>query len=109
MINNDSQFLSEVQNWENFGYIPSQAIITTVQLALNLQKPILIEGPPGTGKTSLALATAKALNRELIRIQCYEGIDAVQIIGEFNYKKQLLQLQKDQLKENQNTDIFSEE
>ena len=94
---------------ENFGYIPSEEILITVQLALMLNKPILIEGPPGTGKTSLAVATAQTLNRELIRIQCYEGIDAVQIIGEFNYRKQLLQLQKDEIKKDSNSDIFSYE
>lgn len=96
---------------QQHGYIPSAEILTTLQLALLLNKPILIEGPPGTGKTSLAISTALALKRELIRIQCYEGIDAIQIIGEFNYKKQLLQLQNNQIQIESKTelDIFSEE
>ena len=66
-------------NLDDFGYIPSEEITTVVQLSLFLNKPVLIEGPPGTGKTSLAVATAKALQRELIRIQCYEGIDSERI------------------------------
>ena len=94
-------------------YIPTEEILTVVQLALMLEKPILIEGPAGTGKTSLATASAKALGLELLRIQCFEGIDSIQVIGEFNYKKQLLFLQQRHLQrqngiQNDNeTDIFS--
>jgi MoxR-like ATPase len=93
----------------NFGYIPSKEIDTVIQLALYLEKPLLIEGPPGTGKTSLPVSVAKALGLELIRIQCYEGIDSIQIIGEFNYKKQLLQLQKNQIDKKESENIFSED
>ncbi|MHA1990912.1 MAG: AAA family ATPase [Candidatus Hodarchaeales archaeon] len=93
----------------NFGYIPSKEIDTVIQLALYLEKPLLIEGPPGTGKTSLAISVSKALGLELIRIQCYEGIDSIQIIGEFNYKKQLLQLQKNQIDKKESENIFSED
>lgn len=98
-----------------YGYIPSLEIKTVIELMLALNKPVLIEGPAGVGKTSLAIAVAKALDLELIRIQCYEGIDSIQIIGEFNYKKQLLQLQKDYISHNNtdneiiSKDIFSPE
>ncbi|MHA2297324.1 MAG: AAA family ATPase [Candidatus Hodarchaeales archaeon] len=100
---------------EQAGYIANDAIMTIVNLAMHLNKPILVEGPAGTGKTSIAIAAAKALSRELIRIQCYEGITSESIIGEFDYKKQLLTIElaksdvfpekKDQLM----NDIFSEE
>ncbi|OLS22828.1 MAG: Denitrification regulatory protein NirQ [Candidatus Heimdallarchaeota archaeon LC_3] len=96
-------------NLSEHGYIPSEEINTVIQLALYLEKPLLIEGPPGTGKTSLALSVAKSLNLDLIRIQCYEGIDSIQVIGEFNYKKQLLQLQKNHLDKSESEDIFSKE
>ncbi len=78
---------------QRHGYIVNPEIETTLQLALALQKPILVEGPAGTGKTSLAIATANALQRPLYRIQCYEGITVEQIIGEFDYKKQLLKIE----------------
>ncbi len=98
---------------EKAGYIASEEINLALSVALHLEKPVLVEGPAGTGKTSIALAAAKALNWELYRIQCYEGISDVQIIGEFNYKKQLLQIEMDKAAGSyQNgafTNIFSEE
>ncbi len=94
-------------------YIISPEIETTLQLALALQKPILVEGPAGTGKTSLAIAAAESLQRPLHRIQCYEGITVEQIIGEFDYKKQLLKIELVKRSDHsQNVDvdsIFSEE
>ncbi len=94
-------------------YIVSPEIETTLQLALALQKPILVEGPAGTGKTSLAIATAEALQRPLYRIQCYEGITVEQVIGEFDYKKQLLKIEltrgKNQAADLDVDSIFSEE
>lgn len=89
-------------------YIPDDKTATIVFIALSLKKPILIEGPPGTGKTELAKALARSLNRDFFRIQCYEGIMFEQIVGEWNYQKQLLFLEMAKI-EKQSTDIFKEE
>ncbi|MBM4412542.1 MAG: MoxR family ATPase [Chloroflexi bacterium] len=74
-------------------YIASDTIATTLFLASKLEKPILAEGPAGTGKTELAKACAGALDRELIRLQCYEGIDEARALYEWEYAKQLLYTQ----------------
>ncbi len=86
-------------SFEKLGYICSDNIATAVYLACQLQKPILVEGPPGVGKTELAKKTAEYLNAELIRMQCYEGLDEAKALYEWKYGKQLLytQLLKDQL------------
>ena len=86
-------------NFEKLGYICSDAIATAVYLACQLQKPILIEGPPGVGKTELAKKTAEYLASPLIRMQCYEGLDESKALYEWKYGKQLLytQVLKDQL------------
>jgi len=86
-------------NFEKLGYICSDAIATAVYLACQLQKPILIEGPPGVGKTELAKKTAEYLSSPLIRMQCYEGLDEAKALYEWKYGKQLLytQVLKDQL------------
>ncbi len=78
---------------EKVGYISSPEIELVLDLAQFLDKPILIEGPSGTGKTQLAVSYAKASQRELIRIQCYEGITSSEIIGEWNYHRQLIRIQ----------------
>ncbi len=78
------------------GYLPSAEIATTVYLASQLEKPILVEGPAGTGKTELAKALARAHQMELIRLQCYEGLDEAKALFEWNYRKQLLALQTEQ-------------
>jgi MoxR-like ATPase len=75
------------------GYLPDVQIATTVFLADRLGKPLLIEGPAGTGKTELAKALAVATGSELIRLQCYEGLDETRALYEWNYKKQLLRIQ----------------
>ena len=78
---------------EQADYICSQAIATVVFLAQATQKPILVEGPAGVGKTELAKAVAKSLNRSLIRLQCYEGLDESKALYEWEYAKQLLYTQ----------------
>nr|WP_293264707.1 MoxR family ATPase [Neptunomonas sp.] len=87
------------QQFEALGYICSDAIATSVYLACHLQKPILVEGPPGVGKTELAKKTSELLSAPLIRMQCYEGLDESKALYEWKYGKQLLytQLLKDQL------------
>jgi MoxR-like ATPase len=75
------------------GYLPDTQIATTVFLADRLGKPLLVEGPAGTGKTELAKALAAATGSELIRLQCYEGLDEARALYEWNYKKQLLRIQ----------------
>jgi len=80
-------------------YICSAQVATTVYLAYHLQKPILVEGPPGVGKTELAKTTARYLSLPLVRLQCYEGLDESKALYEWKYGKQLLytQVLKDQL------------
>jgi MoxR-like ATPase len=74
------------------GYLPDHQISTTVFLADRLGKPLLVEGPAGVGKTELAKAMAAATGAELIRLQCYEGLDEARALYEWNYKKQLLRI-----------------
>jgi MoxR-like ATPase len=81
------------QGFESFGYICSRKIATAVFLAFKLRKPILVEGPPGVGKTELAKTTAQLLATPLIRLQCYEGLDEAKALYEWKYGKQLLYTQ----------------
>jgi MoxR-like ATPase len=74
-------------------YLTDRATATTVYLAATLEKPLLVEGPAGVGKTQLAKAVAEATGAELIRLQCYEGLDEARALYEWNYKKQLLRIQ----------------
>jgi MoxR-like ATPase len=75
------------------GYLADDAIATTVFLADALGKPLLVEGPAGTGKTELAKAVTEAASAELVRLQCYEGLDEARALYEWNYRKQLLAIQ----------------
>lgn len=75
------------------GYLPDTAIASVVFLGERLQKPVLVEGPAGTGKTELAKSVARATGARLIRLQCYEGLDEAKALYEWNYRKQLLRLQ----------------
>jgi MoxR-like ATPase len=96
----DFKSVNDVQErLEMAGYIPSKEIATVVFLAAATQKPVLVEGPAGVGKTELAKAIARSLDRELIRLQCYEGLDESKALYEWEYAKQLLytQMVKDRI------------
>ena len=88
-----------VEGLGRVGYIASRRIATALYMAVHLQKPILVEGSAGVGKTELALSTARLLGHPLIRMQCYEGLDESKALYEWKYGKQLLytQILKDRM------------
>jgi MoxR-like ATPase len=95
------------------GYLADPTTATTAYLAGALEKPLLVEGPAGVGKTELAKAVAKVTNAELVRLQCYEGLDEARALYEWNYKKQLLRIQSSQGSDQEwsatHDDIFTDE
>ena len=93
-------------------YVTTSRVETAVFVALALEKPLLVEGPAGAGKTELAKVLATMLATELVRLQCYEGLDEARALYEWNYQKQLLRLQADREGaswESLSKDIFSRE
>ncbi len=94
------------------GYLASDAIATTVFLASELGKPLLVEGPAGVGKTELSRAVATACGADLVRLQCYEGVDEARALYEWNHAKQLLRISSgsgNETWDDARDDIFSEE
>src|SRR5271154_6348608 len=79
-----------IRGFESLGYITDRALATAVYLTTKLQKPLLIEGHAGLGKTEVAKVLASMLRTQLIRLQCYEGLDVSSSVYEWNYQKQLL-------------------
>ena len=94
-----------IEDFEDNGYFANQELVDIVNASLFLKKPILIEGPAGTGKTYLAKTLSKMFKTQLIRLQCHEGIDEDKALYEWNYKKQLLSIQTEKDSKN----LFTEE
>ena len=94
------------------GYVADEHIAAVVYLAGRLEKPVLVEGPAGTGKTQLAKSVAEASGSRLIRLQCYEGLDEAKALYEWNYRKQLLRIQAERAAsswQDLEEDIFAED
>src|SRR5436189_6153630 len=94
------------------GYLPGESTALVSYLATRLGKPVLVEGPAGVGKTELAKALSRYLDRTLVRLQCYEGLDEAKALYEWNYRKQLLRIQTESEAagwQDVQEDIFGEE
>ena len=91
------------------GYLADEPAALVSYLAQRLGKPVLVEGPAGVGKTELAKALSRYLERSLVRLQCYEGLDEAKALYEWNYRKQLLKIQSSEESDEAFDDIFSEE
>ena len=113
MKNNDANELS--RNFEQFGYYLDRKFESIINLSIELGKPLFLEGFPGVGKTELAKVIAKKSNVELIRLQCYEGIDINQAVYDWNYSKQIVSIrlnemnQKEEINKVKLSDIYSVE
>ncbi len=91
------------------GYIYDDTLATVLAVSLQLERPLLIEGAAGVGKTEIAKVMAAALDRDLVRLQCYEGLDESKALYEWNYQKQLLAIQIGMGEDRQPGDLFSDE
>src|SRR5260370_39054778 len=93
-VNVTQEFVSE--GLKRARYVTNERVEIAIFLALALEKPLLIEGPAGAGKTEVAKVIAAMLETDLIRLQCYEGLDEARALYEWNYQKQLLRMQADE-------------
>ena len=85
--------IAEIQRQlEGQHYVTDRAIATTIYLAMQLRKPVLIEGQAGVGKTEIAKVLAAGLGRPLVRLQCYEGLDTSAAVYEWNYPRQMIEI-----------------
>ncbi len=110
-MKNSKDIKSIIGELSKVDYLADESIASVVYLADKLQKPVLIEGPAGTGKTQLAKSVAEMNKSKLIRLQCYEGLDEAKALYEWNYKKQLLRIQSsgEQDWAEMEEDIFAEQ
>ncbi len=112
MSENPGSVQDVAQGLTEVGYLPGGSTALVSYLATRLGKPVLVEGPAGVGKTELAKALAKYLDRTLVRLQCYEGLDEAKALYEWNYRKQLLRIQAESSDagwQDVQDDIFGEE
>jgi MoxR-like ATPase len=112
MVQNPDSVDEVAAGLKEAGYLPGESTALVSFLATKLGKPVLVEGPAGVGKTELAKALSRYLDRRLVRLQCYEGLDEAKALYEWNYRKQLLRIQTesdDAGWENVQDDIFGEE
>ncbi len=98
--------LEIVEALDKLNYVADEEFATALFLLINLQKPLLLEGPPGVGKTEIALVLSQLLDTRLIRLQCYEGLDVNSSVYEWNYQKQLLGIK---LQEGSNLSVSEKE